>query len=86
MSGLFARASSAKPGRIRVCSSSHGTAFSSGADRRELLLDDLVQRQGLAELRLDPVVDLRIAELLQQQVERVPLGDRAVPVEDEEGC
>jgi hypothetical protein len=34
------------------------------------------------ELGFDPVVDLRVAELLEQQVERVPLGDRAVPVQD----
>ena len=51
-------------------------------DRLELGGDHLVQRHRAAELAFGPPVDLAIAELLEEQVERVLLGDGAVPVED----
>jgi hypothetical protein len=42
-----------------------------------------VQRQRPSELGLDTLVDLAVAELEQDEIEDVLLGDRAVPVEDE---
>ena len=52
-------------------------------DRRHLDADHLVERQFAPDLRLERMEHIDVAELLDRHVERVALGDRAVPVEDE---
>ena len=52
-------------------------------DRRHLDGDDLLQREPPADLVLHRAEDVDVAELLDGSVERVDLGDRAVPVEHE---
>src|SRR5438094_40158 len=49
--------------------------------RRELRRDHLVQSHRLPERTFDPRVDPPVAELLEDEVERVHLGDGAVPVQ-----
>ena len=52
--------------------------------RRELGRDHLVQgHRPSVELGLYALVDLRVAELPEHEVERVPLGDGSIPVEDD---
>ena len=82
-SGCRARASAAKPGRTRACSTTCAhDLVERGRDRRELGRDHVVQRHPAGvELGLGALVDLGVAELRQHEVERVPLGHRAVEVE-----
>ncbi len=51
-------------------------------DRRHLPGDHLVERHP-AELAFEGVEHREVAEALDHHVERVPLGDRSVPIEDE---